>query len=154
MMWIGSGSCKMCFSIFSSSDLGLVCADLPGAEARAWSENPPQGHQIPGISSSNRTLFLPICPVFTPTFHHAPIEHIFDKRWDGAARRLWHRESAEQVREMSPECIGRDLGTVPRDTVRSLPLLDSTVELARTCIGTPYYLSPEICENKPYNNKR
>ena len=30
----------------------------------------------------------------------------------------------------------------------------STVELARTCIGTPYYLSPEICENKPYNNKR
>lgn len=30
----------------------------------------------------------------------------------------------------------------------------STVELARTCIGTPYYLSPEICENRPYNNKR
>lgn len=28
------------------------------------------------------------------------------------------------------------------------------MELARTCIGTPYYLSPEICENKPYNNKR
>ena len=33
-------------------------------------------------------------------------------------------------------------------------VLSSTVELARTCIGTPYYLSPEICENKPYNNKR
>ncbi|KAJ7326816.1 hypothetical protein JRQ81_016575 [Phrynocephalus forsythii] len=32
-------------------------------------------------------------------------------------------------------------------------LMNSTVELARTCIGTPYYLSPEICENKPYNNK-
>ncbi|KAI0242396.1 Serine/threonine-protein kinase Nek1 [Lamellibrachia satsuma] len=32
-------------------------------------------------------------------------------------------------------------------------VLNSTVELARTCIGTPYYLSPEICENKPYNNK-
>uniref|UniRef100_A0AAY4DHM8 non-specific serine/threonine protein kinase n=1 Tax=Denticeps clupeoides TaxID=299321 RepID=A0AAY4DHM8_9TELE len=31
--------------------------------------------------------------------------------------------------------------------------LPDTVELARTCIGTPYYLSPEICENKPYNNK-
>ena len=30
----------------------------------------------------------------------------------------------------------------------------STQELARTCIGTPYYLSPEICENRPYNNKR
>ncbi|XP_075840772.1 uncharacterized protein LOC142857049 [Microtus pennsylvanicus] len=32
-------------------------------------------------------------------------------------------------------------------------VLNSTVELARTCIGTPYYLSPEICKNKPYNNK-
>ncbi|XP_075193883.1 serine/threonine-protein kinase Nek5-like [Anomaloglossus baeobatrachus] len=28
-----------------------------------------------------------------------------------------------------------------------------TIELARTCVGTPYYLSPEICENRPYNNK-
>jgi NIMA (never in mitosis gene a)-related kinase len=25
--------------------------------------------------------------------------------------------------------------------------------LARTQIGTPYYLSPEICQQKPYNNK-
>ena len=33
-------------------------------------------------------------------------------------------------------------------------VLKNTVELARTCIGTPYYLSPEICENRPYNNKR
>ena len=24
---------------------------------------------------------------------------------------------------------------------------------ARTCIGTPYYLSPEVWENKPYNTK-
>ncbi|XP_076354780.1 uncharacterized protein LOC143249195 [Tachypleus tridentatus] len=32
-------------------------------------------------------------------------------------------------------------------------ILNSTAELVRTCIGTPYYLSPEICDNKPYNNK-
>ncbi|KAJ8252942.1 hypothetical protein GJAV_G00207410 [Gymnothorax javanicus] len=32
-------------------------------------------------------------------------------------------------------------------------MLNNTMELARTCIGTPYYLSPEICENRPYNNK-
>ncbi|KAL0963686.1 hypothetical protein UPYG_G00309570 [Umbra pygmaea] len=32
-------------------------------------------------------------------------------------------------------------------------MLNNTMELARTCVGTPYYLSPEICENKPYNNK-
>ncbi|CAH1267419.1 NEK1 [Branchiostoma lanceolatum] len=32
-------------------------------------------------------------------------------------------------------------------------VLNNTMELARTCIGTPYYLSPEMCENRPYNNK-
>ncbi|XP_030056298.1 serine/threonine-protein kinase Nek5 isoform X2 [Microcaecilia unicolor] len=32
-------------------------------------------------------------------------------------------------------------------------VLNNTMELARTCVGTPYYLSPEICENQPYNNK-
>ncbi|NXC21916.1 NEK5 kinase, partial [Corythaeola cristata] len=31
--------------------------------------------------------------------------------------------------------------------------LHSTMEFAHTCVGTPYYLSPEICENRPYNNK-
>ncbi|CAF4884646.1 unnamed protein product, partial [Rotaria magnacalcarata] len=32
-------------------------------------------------------------------------------------------------------------------------ILNTTCELARTQIGTPYYLSPEICQQKPYNNK-
>ncbi|XP_056320592.1 serine/threonine-protein kinase Nek5 isoform X2 [Danio aesculapii] len=32
-------------------------------------------------------------------------------------------------------------------------MLNNTMELVKTCVGTPYYLSPEICENKPYNNK-
>lgn len=32
-------------------------------------------------------------------------------------------------------------------------ILQNTVDLAKTCIGTPYYLSPEICENKMYDNK-
>jgi serine/threonine protein kinase len=27
------------------------------------------------------------------------------------------------------------------------------MDFARTAIGTPYYMSPEICEHKPYNNK-
>ena len=31
--------------------------------------------------------------------------------------------------------------------------LNSTVELAKTACGTPYYMSPEICDNKPYNAK-
>ncbi|GAU96744.1 hypothetical protein RvY_08143 [Ramazzottius varieornatus] len=32
-------------------------------------------------------------------------------------------------------------------------VLDNTNDFANTCIGTPYYLSPEICENKPYGYK-
>lgn len=32
-------------------------------------------------------------------------------------------------------------------------ILENSFELANTCIGSPYYISPEICENKPYNKK-
>lgn len=32
-------------------------------------------------------------------------------------------------------------------------VLDSTAQLCKTQIGTPYYLSPEICEGKRYNSK-
>jgi NIMA (never in mitosis gene a)-related kinase 1/4/5 len=29
-------------------------------------------------------------------------------------------------------------------------ILNSQTEMANTVIGTPYYLSPELCEDKPY----
>eukprot|EP00698_Gefionella_okellyi_P017900 TRINITY_DN5309_c0_g1_i1.p1 TRINITY_DN5309_c0_g1~~TRINITY_DN5309_c0_g1_i1.p1 ORF type:complete len:968 (-),score=200.79 TRINITY_DN5309_c0_g1_i1:40-2943(-) len=32
-------------------------------------------------------------------------------------------------------------------------VLNSETEMARTVIGTPYYLSPELCEDQPYNKK-
>lgn len=32
-------------------------------------------------------------------------------------------------------------------------VLTSTIECAKTVIGTPYYLSPEICNNRGYNSK-
>jgi NIMA (never in mitosis gene a)-related kinase len=28
-----------------------------------------------------------------------------------------------------------------------------TGDFAKTVVGTPYYLSPEMCEEKPYNEK-
>ena len=31
--------------------------------------------------------------------------------------------------------------------------LQSSLALAKTVCGTPYYFSPELCQNKPYNNK-
>jgi len=32
-------------------------------------------------------------------------------------------------------------------------VLQDTYDCAQTAIGTPYYLSPEICQEKPYNQK-
>ena len=32
-------------------------------------------------------------------------------------------------------------------------LLGQTQNMAHTIVGTPYYLSPELCEEKPYNHK-
>lgn len=32
-------------------------------------------------------------------------------------------------------------------------VLDGTLDFAQTCIGTPYYMSPEIFKNKPYSYK-
>jgi NIMA (never in mitosis gene a)-related kinase len=32
-------------------------------------------------------------------------------------------------------------------------LLSQTANFAHTVVGTPYYLSPELCEEKPYNHK-
>lgn len=56
-------------------------------------------------------------------------------------RRFWHFESFGHV---SFAC---------RNVFSLIFLVFRTCELARTQIGTPYYLSPEICQQKPYNNK-
>ena len=31
--------------------------------------------------------------------------------------------------------------------------MDSTIEMAQTCVGTPCYLSPEVCQDLPYSSK-
>ena len=32
-------------------------------------------------------------------------------------------------------------------------VMNEKVNFANTMVGTPYYLSPEMCEEKPYNEK-
>ena len=32
-------------------------------------------------------------------------------------------------------------------------VLEGSIEAAITVVGTPYYMSPEVCENKPYTFK-
>nr|KAG5709257.1 hypothetical protein BaRGS_018009 [Batillaria attramentaria] len=68
------------------------------------------------------------------------IKHIHD-------RKILHRDIKSQNIFLSSS------GTVQLGDFGIAKVLNNTVELARTCIGTPYYLSPEIVENKPYNNK-
>lgn len=39
------------------------------------------------------------------------------------------------------------------ESVNAHKVLGSTFDLARTAIGTPFYMSPEICQEKRYNHK-
>eukprot|EP00112_Aurelia_sp_Birch-Aquarium-sp1_P016335 Seg3695.3 transcript_id=Seg3695.3/GoldUCD/mRNA.D3Y31 product="Serine/threonine-protein kinase Nek1" protein_id=Seg3695.3/GoldUCD/D3Y31 len=32
-------------------------------------------------------------------------------------------------------------------------VMDSTIDMAQTCVGTPCYLSPEVCQDLPYSSK-
>ncbi|KAF8781780.1 Serine/threonine-protein kinase Nek1 like protein [Argiope bruennichi] len=68
------------------------------------------------------------------------VKHVHD-------RRILHRDIKTQNIFLTKSGIAKlgDFGIAR--------ILNNTSELARTCIGTPYYLSPEICENRPYNNK-
>ncbi|NXG70712.1 NEK1 kinase, partial [Baryphthengus martii] len=68
------------------------------------------------------------------------LKHIHD-------RKILHRDIKSQNIFLTKD------GTVQLGDFGIARVLNSTAELARTCIGTPYYLSPEICQNKPYNNK-
>ncbi|XP_018588652.1 serine/threonine-protein kinase Nek1 isoform X4 [Scleropages formosus] len=68
------------------------------------------------------------------------LKHVHD-------RKILHRDIKSQNIFLAQD------GTIQLGDFGIARVLNSTVELARTCIGTPYYLSPEICENKPYNNK-
>jgi NIMA (never in mitosis gene a)-related kinase len=63
----------------------------------------------------------------------------------------------------SQRILHRDLKTMnlflsEHDTVRIgdfgvARLMGTHTHFAKTMVGTPYYLSPELCENRPYNDK-
>jgi hypothetical protein len=48
---------------------------------------------------------------------------------------------------------GSSLGTVKLGDLGVARVLGAETAFARTVVGTPYYLSPELCENRPYDGK-
>jgi len=48
--------------------------------------------------------------------------------------------------------LGKD-DTIKIGDLGVAKLLNQTANMANTVVGTPYYLSPELCEEKPYNHK-
>jgi NIMA (never in mitosis gene a)-related kinase len=48
---------------------------------------------------------------------------------------------------------GSGAGSVKLGDLGVARVLGSETAFARTCVGTPYYLSPELCQNQPYNEK-
>ncbi|XP_053521443.1 serine/threonine-protein kinase Nek5 [Artibeus jamaicensis] len=69
------------------------------------------------------------------------LKHIHD-------RKVLHRDIKTQNIFLSKNGMVAKLGDFGIARV-----LNNSMELAQTCVGTPYYLSPEICQNKAYNNK-
>uniref|UniRef100_A0A667Y299 non-specific serine/threonine protein kinase n=1 Tax=Myripristis murdjan TaxID=586833 RepID=A0A667Y299_9TELE len=70
----------------------------------------------------------------------AGTKHIHDKR-------VLHRDlKAKNI-------FLTDNGTIKLGDFGSACLLNSSKAYAQTYVGTPYYVSPEIWDNKPYNNK-
>ncbi|XP_062271156.1 interferon-induced very large GTPase 1-like [Scomber scombrus] len=68
------------------------------------------------------------------------LKHIHD-------RKILHRDIKPQNIFLTKD------GTVQLGDFGIARVLNSTGELATTCIGTPLYLPPEIWEHKPYSNK-
>ncbi|KAG2382327.1 hypothetical protein C9374_005529 [Naegleria lovaniensis] len=62
-------------------------------------------------------------------------------------RRILHRDLKTQNIFIAAD------GTVKLGDFGISKVLQSTMECAKTLVGTPYYLSPELCQEKPYNNK-
>jgi NIMA (never in mitosis gene a)-related kinase len=63
------------------------------------------------------------------------------------ARRILHRDLKSQ------NVFLTKAGIVKVGDFGIAKTLASSLDMARTQIGTPYYLSPEICCDKPYNKK-
>lgn len=77
------------------------------------------------------------------------LKHMHDKN-------ILHRDIKTQnvflAKREAKSCDSSNLGCVKIADMGIAKVLDSQKALARTQVGTPYYLSPEICQHMPYNS--
>ncbi|KAM9192766.1 LOW QUALITY PROTEIN: serine/threonine-protein kinase Nek5, partial [Dugong dugon] len=96
----------------------------------------------PSLIKGQSALYLPVALQILGWFVQISLglKHLHD-------RKILHRDIKAQYIFLSKN------GMVALGDFGIARVLNNSMELARTCVGTLYYLSPEICQNKPYKNK-
>jgi NIMA (never in mitosis gene a)-related kinase len=117
-------------SFVEGSKLFIVMEHADGGDLTATIQRRKQlGHRYP--EDELMRIFVQIC---------LALKHVHDAN-------ILHRDLKSQNIFLTMK------GVVKLGDFGIAKVLDSSGDQARTQIGTPYYLSPEICENKPYGSK-
>ena len=84
---------------------------------------------------------------------HFPEEQIIDWLVQMALALLYLHERKILHRDMKTQNIFLKNGKIRLGDFGIAKVLDSTKDFANTCIGTPYYMSPELFKNQAYSYK-
>ena len=114
---------------------GLLCVVTDFAESGDL-------HERIGKQRSDKQLFAEAMVLRWFTQIALALKHIHD-------RRILHRD----LKTQNIFLTGPGDGVVKVGDFGIARVLQHTQDCARTAIGTPYYLSPEVCQEKPYSYK-
>lgn len=121
----------ICFREVYRTKKGRLCIVMDYAEGGDISHKITEKHKKGQYFSENQILdwFTQIC---------LALKHVHD-------RKILHRDLKNQNIFLTKD------NTVKLGDFGIARVLNNTRDKAKTMVGTPYYLSPEIIENRPYN---